>query len=175
MHAPTLSYAEALAAAACLVGRRPTIAAKGRQVGQKLVVKAVNDEQRIAYTEVYAPNEIDAHGAFMLPADVEMICHRYMELCVLKSRDGRMDVQHDGYAGAGFPVECWVNHGDPRFTEGAWCMGVKVTKQAAWDDIKAGRMETLSFKAAVYSETVEVECEGDTIIRVIGPALQEAA
>ena len=120
-------------------------------------IKRLNEDQQIAYGEVYAPFVLDTYGEMMLPADIELMAHRFMELSHVAAA---IDTNHDNQSNGSFPIESFIARtGDPDFAEGAWVLGVKVVDEAVWDLMKRGVLNGYSFEAMVRKLPAVVELE----------------
>jgi len=114
----------------------------------------IDADRQIVTGEVYAPNVIDSHGEMMLPEDVEKLAHRFMQLSALGQT---VDVKHEQTPIDAYPIESFIAHNHPDYTEGAWVMAVKVNDAAIWADIKKGNLNGFSWQALVYKEEVVAE------------------
>ena len=155
-----LAHAEALACAGAVRG---TV----ESVTRTIVLKATVPDEQLAYAEVYAPNEIDAHGEFMSAETVRTLAHRFL----VKKLNSQIDLMHNQIAdGRAVVVESFVSEsGDPRgFTAGAWVLGLKINDAQLWRAVKSGQITGLSMQAQVYKfpRLVEVGDDG-RITRVI--------
>ena len=120
-----------------------------------VTTKADSDRQ-IIYAEVYAPYRLDNQSEFMSPEDIELMAHRYMSLKL----DETIDVRHNNRAIKARPIESFIaRKGDPDFTEGAWVLGLKIDDTTAWDAIKKGELNGLSFQSIVTEVAVDVDIE----------------
>lgn len=94
-------------------------------------------EKRVVLGVVYAPDVRDTDGNFMTAAEIEKMAYSFME----KQRLNKIDRDHNGDAGYGQVVESFIARaGDTAFPEGAWVLGTRVTDDAAWKDIKDGKI-----------------------------------
>lgn len=128
-----------------------------------LVVKKSEDEdRRLVYGEVYAPNRPDADKEFMKPADIEEMAHDFMR----RMKQDQIDTQHDNEVVPNVVVvESFIaRKGDPDFIEGSWVVGVHVNDDDTWEKIKKGELCGFSLEALVKYEDVEVEVEIPPIV-----------
>lgn len=110
-------------------------------------IKKTDDEQRIAYAEVYAPNVLDTHGEYMSAEDVAELAHRFMQMPDLSKS---IDTNHDNVPNGSYPVESFIaREGDPDFTPGAWVLGTKIVDDEVWNAVKTGELNGYSFEAYV--------------------------
>jgi hypothetical protein len=109
-------------------------------------IRRTNDDERLIYAEVYAPNTLDTYGEFMLEDDIKKMAHRFMKLDLSKT----IDTNHDNIPNGSHPVESFIARADdPDFTEGAWVLGVHVPDDIIWKAIKSGELNCYSFEAMV--------------------------
>lgn len=115
----------------------------------EVVIKKVNNDERIVYGEVYAPYVIDTHSEMMLPEDVRLLCHRFLE----RKLNASFDVMHDNQLVEADAVETFIaREGDPDFTTGAWVLGTKISKDdetGLWDKVKRGEIAGYSVEMMV--------------------------
>ncbi len=117
--------------------------AKRRQI---VKIKRLDEDQRLIFGEVYAPDTLDTYGEFVTAADLELLAHRFAQLNLGEV----IDTNHDNIANGSFPVESFLARaGDPDFTRGAWVLGVKVPDDHIWLQIKKGELNGFSFEALV--------------------------
>ena len=136
---------------------QPVPATEARTVA----IKALADEQQIAYAEVYAPLDLDSQNEFMLPQDVEALAHGFLQHLVT-SGSNSIDLQHDGRATKVEVVESFIARPDDAvFHPGAWVLGVHVPDRQLWKAMKAGDFSGFSFQALVMRDTVEIEVDDD--------------
>ena len=120
-------------------------------------VKKIDEEKRVVYGEVYAPDILDTYGDFMSDDDVQLMAHRFMQLTNLAKT---IDTNHNEKPNGSFPIESFVaRDGDPDYTPGAWVLGVKVTDDEVWKQIKKGELNGYSFQALVRRKAVVVDVE----------------
>lgn len=109
-------------------------------------IRRTNDDERLVYAEVYAPNTMDTYGEFMSAEDIKLMAHRFMQLDLSQS----IDTNHDNVPNGSYPVESFIARADdPDFTEGAWVLGVHVPDDAVWEAVKSGELNCYSFEAMV--------------------------
>lgn len=125
-------------------------------VREKIVrIGRVDGEKRLIFGEVYAPNILDTYCEFVTHDDLELMAHRF--LGDLENLPETIDTNHDNIPNGCFPVESFIaRDGDPDFTEGSWVLGVKVTDDHIWAQIKKGELNGFSFEALVRPVDVEV-------------------
>lgn len=120
-------------------------------------IKKIDEEKRIVYGEVYAPNVLDTYTDFMSKEDIELMAHRFMQLQTMRQA---IDTNHDEQSNGSYPVESFIaRDGDPDYTPGAWVLGTKVEDEDVWDQIKKGELNGYSFQALVRKVAVVVDIE----------------
>lgn len=128
-----------------------------------LVIKKSEDEdRRLVYGEVYAPNRPDADREFMLAEDIEAMAHDFMR----RMKQDRVDTHHNNEVIPNVVVvESFIaRKGDPDFIEGAWVVGVHINDDDTWEKVKKGELSGFSLEALVNYEDVEVEIEMPPIV-----------
>lgn len=121
-------------------------------------IRRIDEERRIVYGEVYAPNTLDTYGEFMLPEDIEEMAHRFLKTDLSNS----IDTNHDNVPNGSYPVESYiVRWDDPDFTVGSWVLGVKIPDDDIWNKVKSGDLNAYSFQSLV--SPVKYEAEIDVI------------
>lgn len=132
-------------------------AQKSAQTEHFVRIKKINEEKRIVYGEVYAPDVLDTYGDFMTADDIEKMAHRFMKLANL---GGSIDTNHDERSNGSYPVESFIaREGDPDYTPGAWVLGTKVEDDEIWKAIKKGELNGYSFQALVRKLAVVVNID----------------
>jgi tetrahydromethanopterin S-methyltransferase subunit B len=133
-------------------------------------ISKTDDEKRLVYGIVYAPNEVDTDGDTMLAKDIEQMSYDFMN----KARTNKVDDSHDFVADDGFVAESWIlKSADPLFPDesvGSWAVGIKVTNDETWEKVKSGEIGGLSLAGTGTYEEVEKSVSRETkdgfIIRV---------
>lgn len=109
-------------------------------------IRRTNDDERIVYAEVYAPNTLDTYGEFMTAEDIKLMAHRAMKMDLSTF----IDTNHDNVPNGSYPVESFIARAnDPDFTEGAWVLGVHIPGDDIWAAVKSGELNCYSFEAMV--------------------------
>jgi hypothetical protein len=123
------------------------------------VKKELNDEKQIVYGEVYAPGVVDTDGDAMSEEDIEKMAHDFM---LLASKKEVIDTNHDEIPNGAYPVESYIaKEGDPKYTKGAWVLGVKIIDENIWKKVKRGEINGYSFQAMVQKRPVYAEVKYD--------------
>lgn len=124
-------------------------------VERVIPILKVDDEKRIVYGIVYAPDDVDAHGDMMTAEEIEKMAYRFMKA----RRTTNVDEQHDYEPDEGYVAESWiVRKGDPLFPDekdGAWAVGIKVENEETWEKVKSGDITGLSMGG--YGKAEELE------------------
>ncbi len=126
-------------------------------------VRRIDEAKRVVYGEVYPPMVMDTYGEFMLPDDVETMCHRFAQLTLSET----IDTNHDNEPNGSFPVESFIcRAGDPDFLEGTWVIGIKVPDDHIWAQVMRNELNGFSFEALV--KPVEVVAKVDVLRDHVG-------
>ena len=126
----------------------------------QVTIKEVDNYRRIITGIVYEPMVLDTHGEYMLPQDVESMCHQVSDLI----SKGLIDVRHDNNLIDAVPVENYIaKKGDPMYPEGAWIMSTKINDDNTWKEILAQDLNAYSFEAMVFKVDTVVMVEVDPI------------
>ena len=135
-----------------------------KEMHQELVIKLANaeDEQRIVFAEVYAPNRPDSYGDFMNEEHIRKAAYAFMKA----QRLDQIDVMHNNQATDGVAVvESFIARADdPIFIPGSWVVGVHVPDDLTWDKIKRGELNGFSLEAVVMTEKMDMHLEVPPII-----------
>ncbi len=119
-------------------------------------IRRIDEDRKIVYGLVYEPDILDTFGEFMMAEDIETMCHRFAELTLGEI----IDTNHDNIPNGSFPVESFIirNH-DPDFPVGGWVLGVKISEDHIWRQIKKGELNGFSFEALVKPVSVLVHLQ----------------
>jgi len=121
--------------------------AENKSCDQFARIKKTDDDRRIIYAEVYAPYTLDTYGDMMLPEDIELMAHRFLQI---KDLHSTVDTNHDNIPNGSYPIESFIaRKGDPDFTEGAWVVGTKVVDDEIWARVKSGELNGYSMQSIV--------------------------
>lgn len=125
-------------------------------------VAKADEQLRIVWAEVYAPNRPDSDGEFMDARGIREMAYKFMR----EQRLGQVDHMHTNeIVEEAHVVESFIaRKGDPNFIEGAWVVGVHIPKDEDWAKVEKGEWNGFSMEAEVHKETVEVELELPPII-----------
>ena len=118
---------------------------RSKPVQKTIAILKTDEEKRMVYGIVYAPDEVDSDGDTMTAGEIEKAAHAFMKA----ARTGQIDKQHNYQAGEGYIAESWiVRKSDELFTEeGAWAVGIKVENDETWQAVKKGEIGGLSLPA----------------------------
>lgn len=124
--------------------------------------KVPDEELRMVYAEVYAPNVPDSGGDFMTVEEVRKAAHDF----VRKGRMGQVDVQHDNKTIKGVQVvESFISREDDKlFIPNSWVVGVHIPDDATWDKVKKGEINGFSLEALAKIQDTEVEIEVPPVV-----------
>lgn len=124
---------------------------------QTAVFKAVQEDQRLVFAEVYAPNRPDSDGEFMDVQGVRDAAYKFMKAMKLDS----IDSAHNNELVEGCCiVESFIaRKGDPMFIEDAWVVGMHVDNDEMWAKIKKGEINGFSMEAMVTKSPKSVTME----------------
>lgn len=119
--------------------------------------KAPDEELRLVYAEVYAPNVPDSSGDYMTVEEVRKAAYDF----VRKGRLANVDVQHDNKTTEGVQiVESFISREDDKtFLPNSWVVGVHIPDDDLWSRVKKGEINGFSLEALTKVEDVEVEVE----------------
>lgn len=118
-------------------------------------VLKTDDERRMVYGIVYAPDQVDSQGDFADRFEIERAAHAFIK----SGRSQQVDQNHQFEALPGaFVAESWiVRAADPEFADwvpNAWAVGIKIEDDALWQAIKSGEWAGLSLAGKAERETV---------------------
>jgi hypothetical protein len=130
---------------------------------QTTVFKAVDEEQRIVWSEVYAPLKIDSDIEYMTAEDIREMAYKFMKEMKLD----QIDTQHNNQLVDGCRVveSFIVRKGDPTFIEGAWVVGVHIPCDDTWARVKKGELNGFSMQGLVEKTDMIVEMEIPPFLR----------
>lgn len=125
----------------------PGSTADGAQAIDRIIdIRKVDQEKRLVYGIVYAPDELDTEQHTMTAAEIEKAAHAFMAA----GRTGQVDKDHDEDPDEGFVVESYlISKGDLRFPndpEGSWAVVIKVTSDDTWNEVKKGDISGISMQ-----------------------------
>lgn len=107
-------------------------------------IEKVDEEKRMIFGVVYAPDDLDTDGEFANAEDIEKAAHAFMK----DLKNTNIDKQHNENPEKAFVAESWiVRKGDPLFSdekEGAWAVGIKIEDEDLWKSAKEGDIGGLS-------------------------------
>lgn len=157
---------------------RKTIIFKSKDSSKNTYNKTVNiakldDEQRIVYGIVYAPDQPDSDGDYTTAKVIKQMAYDFMQA----GNTGNVDNQHDNQPDEGFIAESWIlERNDPRFpdeAEGSWAVGIKVTNNDTWSKVKSGEITGLSMGGVALVDEPEYD-EEKTILEKVIKAVKES-
>lgn len=118
-------------------------------------VLKTDEERRMVYGIVYAPDVVDSQGDFADRFEIERAAHGFLKA----NRSAQVDANHGFEALPGaYVAESWiVRAADPEFADWlphAWAVGIKIEDAALWSAVKAGEYSGLSLAGAAEREPV---------------------
>lgn len=118
-------------------------------------VLKTDEERRMVYGVVYAPNMVDSQGDFADRFEIERAAHAFLKA----GRGQQVDRNHQFEAVDGaYVAESWITRGDDGyFSDGlqdAWAVGIKIEDEALWNAVKAGEYSGLSLAGNAEREPV---------------------
>lgn len=127
-----------------------------------LTIKKTEDEQRLVFGEVYAPNRPDAHGDFMTEDEIRKAAYKFMKAMRLD----QIDTQHNNQTTPGVQiVESFIaRKDDPLFIPGSWVIGVHIPDDEIWQQVKKGELNGFSLEALALAEDQEVELDVPPVV-----------
>lgn len=140
----------------------------GERITKRIEFRKADDDKRLVYGVVYAPDEADAHGDTMTAEDIEKAAHAFLAA----GKTNRVDKQHDENPDKGYIVESAILKGThPEFPddpEGTWIVTIKVTDDDTWAEIKKGDIKGISMQGFAEAEDLEEEvAKSDSILSAI--------
>jgi len=138
-----------------LVARPATgkaLALKGEAFAVQFEIRKTDEELKRAYGIVYAPEQTDAQGDWTDAAEIRKAADEWMA----GGRAKNVDQGHSFKKENAFVAESWlVRKGDPLFPdepEGAWAVGIQVTDEGLWANLKKGDLTGISLAGWARSE-----------------------
>lgn len=139
----------------------------GTRVNTSFAVRKVDEDKRLVYGIVYAPNETDTQGDTMEAAEIEKAAHDFLAA----GRTANVDKQHDQQADKGRIVESYIlAKDDARFPddpEGAWAVVIKVTDDDTWAEVKKGDLKGISMQGMAEEEVLQQETKKNELVTII--------
>lgn len=115
-----------------------------------------NADKQLAFGVVYAPDELDSHGDFMVAEEIEKMAYDFM----MSGKVNRIDTDHDKEENGSRVVESFIaRKDDPDFPEGAWVMGIYIPDEEIWKSIKKGDLTGFSMYGKSGKREVIVEVD----------------
>lgn len=116
-------------------------------------VLKTDDERRMVYGIVYAPDRVDSQGDFADRFEIERAAHQFLKA----QRTAQVDANHEFEALPGaYVAESWIIRGDDGWLSDslpyAWAVGIKIEDEALWEAVKAGEWAGLSLAGAAERE-----------------------
>lgn len=131
----------------------------GVRVQKQITFRKTDEEKRLVYGTVYAPDESDAHGDTMTAEEIEKAAHEFLAA----GKTNRVDKQHDNNPDKGLIVESAILKGEhplfPEDPEGTWVVTIKVTDDETWKQVKKGKIKGISMEGFAEAEDLETDVE----------------
>lgn len=119
-----------------------------------------NDEKRLVYGVVYAPDDIDMQGDWMTADEIERAAHSFMKRLALHNVD--KDHNYEPIDNV-YVAESYIIRGsDPEYPKekaGTWVVTIKIDHDETWQAVKSGEIGGLSL--AGYAQSTEEETQKD--------------
>lgn len=142
-------------------------AGTGTRVNTSFAVRKVDEDKRLVYGIVYAPDETDTQGDTMEAAEIEKAAHEFLAA----GRTANVDKQHNQQADKGLVVESYIlGEDDERFPDdpaGAWAVVIKVTDDDTWAEIKKGDLKGISMQGLAEEEVLQETKKNFTLTPLI--------
>jgi len=134
------------------------------RIQKSVRITKVDEDQRLVFGEVYAPNVPDTQGDFMTTEEIQKMAHNFMRA----RRQEKVDEQHNNEEAGHIIVESFiVRAGDPDFPiPGAWVAGAHIPSDDVWLKVVKGEINGFSMEAIVTKITRQVVIELDEEIVV---------
>lgn len=134
--------------------------AKGNVHADKVLpILKTDEEQRIVYGVVYAPNEVDTWGDWATAKDIQKAAYSFMQ----NLRAQNVDSEHDFIAKNAYVAESFILRGeDPMFPgekPGTWVVAIKVDDPDLWEKVKTGELGGISMAGLAKTEPEKTELE----------------
>lgn len=125
-------------------------------------IKKSNEELRLIWAEVYAPDRPDSDGEYMTAKTIREMAHDFLR----QGKTKQVDLQHNHETKEGVEIveSFTAQKGDPNFIEDSWVVCIHIPDDELWAKVKDGEINGLSVEAAVLKVEREVEIEIPPII-----------
>lgn len=104
-----------------------------------------DDEKRLLYGVVYAPNDEDSQGDWATEEDIEKAAHAFLSNAFVRNIDKDHDFRPQDGA---YVAESFILRGqDPMFPNekpGTWVVAIKIDNEETWNAVKKGELQGLS-------------------------------
>lgn len=124
-----------------------------------------NDELRVVYGIVYAPDIVDLQNDFTDAATIREASYDFMK----GGRNQNVDLEHSFEDSGAFVSESWiVKETDSLFPskQGAWAVGIHVPDTELWDSVKKGKFLGLSLAGTASREEQKAMTESEVFKQV---------
>ncbi|QIG66811.1 DNA methyltransferase/prohead protease protein [Rhizobium phage RHph_TM16] len=118
-----------------------------------IAIKKTDEDQRLVYGEVYAPDKLDSQNDFMTAETIRKMAFEFLA----NSRVMNVDTNHDRVPNGSVVVESFIaREGDPDFIPGSWVIGVYVPSDEIWAMVKSGELNGFSLDGTGVRVATEV-------------------
>jgi hypothetical protein len=108
------------------------------------VIKAVDDEERMALFVVLSPEDEDAHGDIYSEKEVEKACIQYNQHCRKANLYHRMETEDFSIVQSFVTPVGFTDDTGREIKKGTWLAWTKFDNEALWNDVKSGEFTGLS-------------------------------
>jgi hypothetical protein len=119
------------------------------------VVKALDEEQRMALFVVLAPDELDLHGDIYSAEEVELACKSYNVHCRKANLMHRVETEDFMIVQSFINPVSFKMQDDSVIRKGTWLAWVEFSKDELWNEVKAGDWQGLSIGCRANVEDLE--------------------
>jgi hypothetical protein len=118
-----------------------------------IAIKKADEDQRLVYGEVYAPDKLDSQNDFMTAETIRKMGHEFLA----NARVLNVDTNHDRVPNGSVVVESFIaRDGDPDFIPGSWVVAVYVPSDDVWAMVKSGELNGFSLDGTGVRVATEV-------------------
>jgi hypothetical protein len=116
-------------------------------------IKKTDDDERLVFAEVYAPDKLDSQNDFMSAETIRKMAYDFLA----NARVLNVDTNHNREPNGSVVVESFIARaGDPDFIVGSWVIGVYVPDDTIWAMVKSGELNGFSLDGSGKRTEVEV-------------------
>ncbi|QIG76977.1 DNA methyltransferase/prohead protease protein [Rhizobium phage RHph_Y1_11] len=116
-------------------------------------IKKAEDDQRLVFAEVYAPDKLDSQKDFASAEVIRKAAYDFLA----NARVLNVDTNHDRVPNGSVVVESFIaREGDPDFIPGSWVIGVYVPSDDVWAMVKSGELNGFSLDGTGIRTETEI-------------------